>query len=466
MKKMMSSILSGLLICGILGTGAQTEATNMNNASLIKTVVLLNGKALEFSQEPVLVHNRLLVPSETFAREIGAKMTYDQVNKTIRIIKGSNIYLLPIGSNAANFNGTTVSLDVSAAIINQVPYVPLRFVSENLGLKVGYSQETRTVSLKANDNPSFKVISPSQDDILYTNQVKISIASFNHELVDFRQQKQPQNGKGHIHLWLDTDPSNPMLAYKMIDGEPAVFENVQPGDHTLTVQLVGNDHKPITPEVKQVITFTTATTPSLAIKGPKEGETIFGDKVTVTSELTGFKFLDFRTKSEVAVEEGHLHLWLDTDITNPKLAYKQISEKPVIFENIKPGDHTLTVQLVGANHKPIVPAVKEVVKFKTAAHPSQKTEKTSTKPANPAKTYTVNIESFAFKPGSLTVEVGSTITFNNLDDVDHTVSAKDESFNSGNIGKGRSYTMTFKKEGEYHIYCKPHNFMVGMITVK
>lgn len=468
MKKRMSALLSCLLISGMLGTGvSHTEKAVAAGAPPANMTVLFNGKTLDFSQKPVLIQNRLLVPAETLAKEIGASITYDQTSKIIKISKGHNTYLLPVGGKSATLNGSTMALDAPATLIHQTPYIPIRFISENLGVEIGYDRDTRTVSLKANATPSFKVLAPSQGDILYTDQVKVSIASFHHELVDFRQHMQPEKGQGHIHLWLDTDPSNPKLAYKMINGEPAVFENIPTGRHTLTVQLVGNDHKPIEPAVKQVITFTTAKTPSLTVKGPKEGETIYGDNVTVSSELSGFKLSDFRTKSGVAAEEGHLHLWLDTDVTNPKLAFKQITQEPVTFENIKPGDHTLTVQLVGADHKPISPSVKKVVQFKTAIQPPQKSpSKTAAKPIVPAKTYAVSIESFAFKPGSLNVEVGSTVTFKNLDDVDHTVTTKDGTFDSGNISKGKIYTMAFEKAGQYNIYCKPHNFMVGTINVK
>ncbi|MEB3100595.1 hypothetical protein [Ferviditalea candida] len=49
------------------------------------------------------------------------------------------------------------------------------------------------------------------------------------------------------------------------------FDHLQPGKHTLTVQLVGNNHKPLTPDVKKTITFTTAAVPKLTVSGVTEG---------------------------------------------------------------------------------------------------------------------------------------------------------------------------------------------------
>lgn len=164
--------------------------------------------------------------------------------------------------------------------------------------------------------------------------------------------------------------------------------------------------------------------------------------------------------------EGHLHLWLDSDVSNPNAAIKQINQEPVVFDRVKAGEHRLAVQLVGANHKPILPEVKQVVHFKTTSVQASSPAKPLTPQVKPGKTYTINLSNYAFTPNNLSVEGGSTVTFINADDVEHTVTAKDGSFDSGSVGKGKSFAKTFDKAGVYNIYCKPHKFMVGTIIVK
>jgi plastocyanin len=421
--------------------------------------VLLDGQNLSIAQSAVLVNGRMLVPYREIADKLGATVSYDATDKSVTVKKSDNVYVLALGSKIATINGAQVSLDVPAQWINNSLFIPFRFLSENLGVQVGYDDATRTVSLNTNSSPAFNVMGVNEGDILYTNQVKLSVAAFNHELADFRTNMEAKEGQGHIHIWLDTDPTNPKLAYKLINGEPVVFDNVAPGDHTLTVQLVENNHKPVAPEVKQVITFKTVKVPTVSVVGPKEGEVITGDKVTVNTSVTDFILSDFRTQNTVAAGEGHIHIWLDTDIANPKLAYKQVNGGAVTFDQVKPGNHTLTVQLVGANHKPIQPAVKKVVQFKTKAAVSA-----TTAPA--PKTYSLNIKDFAFVPNTLTIPAGSQITFTNSDDAEHTVTAKDGSFDTGLFGKGASKTITFSKAGEYQIFCKPHSFMTAKIIVK
>ncbi len=60
-------------------------------------------------------------------------------------------------------------------------------------------------------------------------------------------------GEGHLHLVLDLQP---LLVWEK--GEPYIFPNVPPGEHQLMVEVVQNDHSPLTPPVVQQIRFRTA----------------------------------------------------------------------------------------------------------------------------------------------------------------------------------------------------------------
>lgn len=66
----------------------------------------------------------------------------------------------------------------------------------------------------------------------------------------------------------------------------------------------------------------------------------------------------------------------------------------------------------------------------------------------------------------LEITVGTTVEWTNNDALPHTVSANDESFDSGIIGPGKRWTYTFTKPGTYPFYCMPHPFMKGVIVVK
>jgi plastocyanin len=76
----------------------------------------------------------------------------------------------------------------------------------------------------------------------------------------------------------------------------------------------------------------------------------------------------------------------------------------------------------------------------------------------------VNIDSFAFQPQNLTISVGSTVQWTNLDQVGH------DTYSEGNwasplLNQGESFSFTFTSVGTYNYICVPHPFMTGTITV-
>ncbi len=78
----------------------------------------------------------------------------------------------------------------------------------------------------------------------------------------------------------------------------------------------------------------------------------------------------------------------------------------------------------------------------------------------------INIQNFSFDPNNLTVKTGTTVTWTNMDSVNHTVTSDTGLFDSGELGKGSTFSYTFDKAGVYTYYCIPHHSkMQGTITV-
>ncbi len=70
-----------------------------------------------------------------------------------------------------------------------------------------------------------------------------------------------------------------------------------------------------------------------------------------------------------------------------------------------------------------------------------------------------------FSPLSLTVPAGTTVSFVNDDDRDHTATAGDRSFDSGILAPGRTFNRTFGVPGTFPFVCLLHPDMTGTITV-
>jgi plastocyanin len=71
---------------------------------------------------------------------------------------------------------------------------------------------------------------------------------------------------------------------------------------------------------------------------------------------------------------------------------------------------------------------------------------------------------FSFNPNSLTVTVGTKVTWTNHDSVTHTVTANQGAFNSP-VLPGSSFSFTFTKAGTYAYHCMIHPYMMATIVV-
>ncbi len=77
----------------------------------------------------------------------------------------------------------------------------------------------------------------------------------------------------------------------------------------------------------------------------------------------------------------------------------------------------------------------------------------------------VAIEAFMFKPPQMTVSVGSQVTWENHDDVPHTIVATGGAFRSRAVDTGDQFSLTFDRPGQFAYFCSLHPQMKGEIAV-
>ncbi len=78
----------------------------------------------------------------------------------------------------------------------------------------------------------------------------------------------------------------------------------------------------------------------------------------------------------------------------------------------------------------------------------------------------VAIKEFKFDAPTLTVPVGTTVTWTNEDTEPHTVTASDRAFSSTGLDRNEKYSHTFTTPGTYAYFCALHPFMTGQVVVQ
>ena len=86
-------------------------------------------------------------------------------------------------------------------------------------------------------------------------------------------------------------------------------------------------------------------------------------------------------------------------------------------------------------------------------------------PAQPTNAE-VKIDNFSFGPATITVAVGTTVTWTNRDDIPHTVVSDEKVFKSKVLDTDEKFSYTFTTPGTYGYFCSVHPKMTGKVVVQ
>lgn len=230
--------------------------------------------------------------------------------------------------------------------------------------------------------PAVTITSPVNGASLPAGDVTVTVSVGNFVVVD-KQGQANIAGQGHVHFYLDvaapTTPGVPAVptsgTWAHVSGLTYTFPNVGQGTHTISVQLVNNDHTPVVPAAMDTITINVTSAPAAAepaptvtITSPGNGASLPQGNITVTAAVANFNVVDKQGQANVP-GEGHLHFYLDVSApTVPGVpavptsgTWAHVSGTTYTFLNVGPGTHTISVQLVNNDHTPVVPAAMDSV---------------------------------------------------------------------------------------------------------
>ncbi|OPY56454.1 MAG: Endoglucanase H precursor [Pelotomaculum sp. PtaU1.Bin035] len=121
-------------------------------SEILPISVMLDGAVLDFDVDPIEMEGRVLVPVRAILEALGVQVDWEEATRTVVARKGSNVLRLQIDNLVPALNGSPLPpLDVPARVVNGRTMVPVRFISENYGAKVGWDGDARTVIISSSD---------------------------------------------------------------------------------------------------------------------------------------------------------------------------------------------------------------------------------------------------------------------------------------------------------------------------
>lgn len=95
--------------------------------------------------QPAIVNDRVLIPVRGLFENLGCRVTWEQSTSTAIVQNQNKTIKIPLGKKYIMVDGKKINTDVPAQIINSRTLIPVRAVSEALGLNVEWNAQKRGV---------------------------------------------------------------------------------------------------------------------------------------------------------------------------------------------------------------------------------------------------------------------------------------------------------------------------------
>jgi len=272
-----------LILLLILITLVQHSAPDAYAEDSIK--IIIDGKRIKPDVDPYISNDRTLVPIRVIAEELDSVVEWDNDNRAVHISKEDVHILLRIDSylvEYTNDNETSYTIiDVTPQITGDRTFVPIRLISNALGVGIEWDNDKRTVYIDSSESSEVTKFFDVEISSVKPGQTITGTT----ELYTKINNEIPKGAKEIKYLLLDRDTakgfviaggSNINTPYEWV---PAMEDNGQKVLVSAFYDAQGNflagDSIPVTVKIN----------PQIELKGIREGQLITTHSVPLSIKL-------------------------------------------------------------------------------------------------------------------------------------------------------------------------------------
>lgn len=120
--------------------------------------ILINNKEISTIDKPYIKESRTLVPIRVISENLGIAVDWDNDNRQVILNKENNKIALPIEKNYYFLGNNKIATDISGEIKNDRTFVPIRLIAELFDKEVSWNNDTKSVLI--NDKGTSQPINP------------------------------------------------------------------------------------------------------------------------------------------------------------------------------------------------------------------------------------------------------------------------------------------------------------------
>lgn len=123
----------------------------MADASSYSAKIYLDGQQLNLSSGVVVENNNgtVMVPIRVVTEQLGFQVSWTKATQTVTVQNSGKFVSMTIGSQYATIDGQRVQMTKAPVLRGGTTLVPLRFVSEQMGLQVSWDNQQKAVYLRS-----------------------------------------------------------------------------------------------------------------------------------------------------------------------------------------------------------------------------------------------------------------------------------------------------------------------------
>ncbi len=215
--------------------------------------------------------------------------------------------------------------------------------------------------------PKINITAPAENAPAGSIDVVVDVSNFT--LVD-KEGGNNKGGEGHIIYYLDVpvptyyDHTAITLSgtYNTDFKTSYTWQNVSPGTHTFSVQLVNNNNKPLPVSAVDTVKITIGApegNPGITVKAPQDGTKLPPGNIIIAVKISNFIISKEDMGSINRTGEGHVIYYIDEDppVEQGKPAVTETSVVSVdtsnLWRTVTEGQHSFSVQLVNNDDTPL-----------------------------------------------------------------------------------------------------------------
>ncbi|RRJ65271.1 AMIN domain-containing protein [Paenibacillus oralis] len=143
------------------------------DAKAAQSKIVLDGQeiALPENVEVANIDNNVMIPIRVVAENLKFNVNWDQKAQNVKIQNNSNTISLKVGQQEAEVSNEQVLLNTAPLMQKNTVLVPIRFVSEQMGLKVSWNNTDKIVYLTSNGENVVPTEENTADSLIRINEI-------------------------------------------------------------------------------------------------------------------------------------------------------------------------------------------------------------------------------------------------------------------------------------------------------